>query len=127
MRSDQRHTAADPAQRQGNIAVRCTCQARGNPVDQFHLNPAFTQPQRFFAAPAENTRVAALKSHHAFALARIAQHQAVDKILGCRTAAAALAHGYHPSVRAVLQHPRVDQIIDQHHIGCVQGAYRLEG
>ena len=46
-----------------------------------HIDAALAQPHRFFTAPAKDARIAAFEPHHAFSLARITQHQAMNKIL----------------------------------------------
>ena len=126
MCSHQRHATGHAAQGQGDVTLRRSSQSGSDAVDQFHLNPLFAQPLCLFTATAENAWVAALESNHAFAVAGVTQHQAMNKRLWSRTTAPALAHRNHPRSRAMLQYRVIDQIINQHHIRFAQGAHGLE-
>src|SRR3990167_52759 len=81
MRGNQGDPTGYAAQGQGDAAIGRPGQAGGDAVDHFHLDTVLVQPVSFFAATAEDARVAALQTHHAFALARIAQHQTMNKRL----------------------------------------------
>ncbi|MNN35364.1 hypothetical protein D3C81_1492140 [compost metagenome] len=112
----QSHATGHATQGQGDAALSGTRQASRNAVDQLYLNTMSAQPLGLFATAPKNARVATLETHHAFALAGVAQHQALDKGLGRGTAASPLADSNYSCSRAMLQHRWIDQIINHHHV-----------
>ncbi|MNE65696.1 hypothetical protein D3C80_1612010 [compost metagenome] len=84
------------------------------------------QPVDLFAAAAEDARIAALQAYHALALARITQHQTVDKGLRGGAAAAALADRHDARTGAMFQYGWIDQVVDHDDLGLAQCLHRLE-
>ncbi|MNJ48552.1 hypothetical protein D3C77_437480 [compost metagenome] len=123
---DQGYAAADAAQGQGNPALAGPGKARGDAIDQFRLDTMGLQPRGFFPATTKDARITPFESGYTAALTRIAQHQALDEHLRGGATTTAFAYGDHSRLRAVFEDLRVDQVIDQHHVGFPQGAHRLE-
>jgi len=82
-----------------------TGQARRDAVDYFHPNTVLAEPVGFLAAPAEDAWIAAFEAHHALTLARIAQHQPMDKGLRSRAAATAFAYVHDACIGTVFRPP----------------------
>ncbi len=82
MGGDQGDAATHAAQGQGDAATRGARQSGGDAVHQFALHTVLRQPVRLFRAATEDAGVATFQAHDALALARVAQHQAMDERLG---------------------------------------------
>ena len=83
--------------------------------------------QGFFPSAAEDQRVAPLEPHHAPALPGVGQQERVDVGLGGPAAATALPHrqGQGP-VREEGRETRIQEGVEQHHLGLPQGAQPSE-
>ena len=96
-------------------------------ADDFHFDAGRFEREHFFTAAPEHKRVAALQAHHLFAGPGRADHQAFDKVLRRRLAAAALADFDNPGVRTGMrQYGAVYQVVNQDDIGEAEHARCLE-
>jgi hypothetical protein len=97
---------------------------RADARNDLERDAGLDQRQRLLAAPPEHERIAALQADHVVTAAGLADHQAVDRLLGHRRPAGALAH-VEPA-RLGRQRPQLGprQRVEQHQVGLAQPPVR---
>ena len=64
MSGEERHMRSDSAMRDWNSSISRCCSCRSDAGDELKLQACRSQGLRFFAAAAEQERIAALETHH---------------------------------------------------------------
>ena len=118
---------AEIAMRERHAGRSRSRESRGDAIDHFICDARLLERFGFFAAAAENQRIAAFEAHGDAACFRFGDQQAVDESLRRRFAAAALAHFDDARVFAdVHEYRLVDEVVDQHDVCNTQHAHRFQ-
>ncbi len=128
----QRRLRPDAPVRPAHPERGCRAEARGDAVDDVHLQTRRVQRLDLLAGAPEDQRIAALEPDDLLPGQGLAHHELLDELLRRRRAAPALAHvdDARPrlaSLQRRLEHLLSDQVVDEDDRRGAQHAKRLQG